>query len=118
MDYFVINFLYNLFFFSYELLYRRCSEEEVNAILHNKGLTLEQIVFFRKGRKNKSEPLKWLSSLDDFVQGYQPKNTEPKLYSHVVVFYVEPGTIDALNLERLEGIVRRGPRGALVFLLI
>ncbi|MBU0980825.1 MAG: DUF4291 domain-containing protein [Nanoarchaeota archaeon] len=95
----------------YDIVFRRCSEEESDYIKENCSLPPGLFPISRHGGRHKSEPHKWVSVSWSCTKRYNPKGMGQESYTHGIVMYTYGGTVSALRAERNEGIVRRGPRG-------
>lgn len=95
-----------------EVFYRRCCPGEADAIASKQGLTNGQAKFKQHNCTARSEPYKWLTTSSRFAREYMPEGVDETSYSKVAMFHMAEGTYGALQMEREEGRVKRGPRGA------
>jgi len=95
-----------------EVIYRKCSKKEAFSSMENKGLLngLESIV--ADGQNIRSEPHKWVTRNPRFAQNYFPRRRMHEHYDFIVEYLLVPGTLGALELDKMEGNVKVGPQGA------
>jgi len=91
-----------------EVLYRRCNSSEAAKSIAAKGLLVESHMLKIRGTPAKCDSSKWVSNSRKKTLEYMPNGVDPEDYRYCIVLKVAPGTVDALQMEKREGAVRRG----------
>ena len=96
----------------FEIVYRRMSDTEARHTLQQGGLVNGDARFQRGGITHTSSPIKWVATSPKRVLSHLPRDSGPEDYSHLVEFFVVPGTREALiDLRKTGNIPRSGTGG-------